>query len=193
MATKELIVVGGANGAGKTTFANEYVVGSGRAFLSADAIAEQMSPSDPARSRTAASREFLRQIRTAINGDDSLVVESTLSGRTFQHVLTKARVARYKIKIAYLFLHSDDECVERVRLRVQKGGHDVPEVDVRRRFTRSLWNFWNLYRELADSWALMYNSGIEPQEVAIGTADQFSIGDPELFFRFQRLMEPRRR
>lgn len=193
MATKELIVVGGANGAGKTTFANEYVAGSGRASLSADAIAEQMSPSDPARSRTAASREFLRQIRTAINGDDSFVVESTLSGRTFQHVLTKARVARYKIKIAYLFLHSDDECVERVRLRVQKGGHDVPEVDVRRRFTRSLWNFWNLYRELADSWALMYNSGIEPQEVAIGTADQFSIGDPELFFRFQRLMEPRRR
>jgi predicted ABC-type ATPase len=189
VATKELIVVGGANGVGKTTFANEYVAGSGRASLSADAIAEQMSPSDPARSRTAAGREFLRQIRAAINGDDNFVVESTLSGRTFQHVLTKARVARYKIKIAYLFLHSDDECVERVRLRVQKGGHDVPEVDVRRRFTRSLWNFWNLYRELADDWVLMYNSGVEPHEVAVGTSGQFSISDLELFANFQRLIE----
>ncbi len=125
----------------------------------------------------------------ATTGSDSFVVESTLSGRTFQRTLKNAKAAGFEITIVYLFLDSADSCVDRVKERVQKGGHDVPEVDVRRRFTRSLRNFWNLYRPLADHWLLIYNSGNQPQDVAVGTATDVSIRDAELFSQFQLFID----
>ena len=189
MTTKEFLVVGGPNGAGKTTFADEYVARSGCDYIGADAIAAQLSPHDPTRAQIAASREFLQRIKEAITGEHSFVVESTLSGRTFQQMLRNAKTAGFEITIVYLFLDSADTCVDRVHQRVQKGGHDVPEVDVRRRFTRSVRNFWNLYRALSDHWVLIYNSGNQPQDVAVGTANDVSIRDAELYEQFQLLIE----
>jgi predicted ABC-type ATPase len=187
--TKELIVVGGPNGAGKTTFADEYVARHSIAYIGADAIAAQMSPDDPAHAQIAASREFLRQIDNAIAGSESIVVESTLSGRTFRQLLNNAKAAGFEITIVYLCLDSADTCVDRVKQRVQKGGHDVPEVDVRRRFVRSIRNFWNLYRPLSDHWLLIYNAGNQPQDVAVGTATDVSIRDAELLSQFQLLID----
>ena len=189
MTTKELIVVGGSNGAGKTTFADEYVARYGRNYVGADAIAAQLSPDDPANVQIAASREFLRRIDTAIAGSDSFVVESTLSGRTFQQLLNNAKAAGFEITIVYLFLDSADTCVDRVNERVQKGGHNVPEIDIRRRFVRSIRNFWNLYRPLSDHWLLIYNSSNQPLDVAVGTATDVSVRDAELFSQFQLLID----
>ena len=188
MATQELIVVGGPNGAGKTTFADEYVARHDISYIGADAIAAELSPDNPAHARVAASREFLQRIDAAIGGSDSFVVESTLSGRTFQRLLKNAKAAGFEITIVYLFLDSADTCVDRVNERVQKGGHDVPEMDVRRRFVRSIRNFWNLYRPLSDHWLLVYNSGNQPQDVAVGTATDASVRDAELFSQFKLLI-----
>ena len=182
-------MVGGPNGAGKTTFAEEYVACHGCNYVGADAIAAQISPNDPASVQITASREFLRQIDTAIMGSDSFVVESTLSGRTFRRQLNNAKAAGFQITIVYLFLDSADTCVDRVNGRVQTGGLDVPEIDIRRRFVRSIDNFWNLYRPLADHWLLIYNAGNQPQDVAVGTATNISIRDAELFSQFQLLID----
>ncbi len=189
MTPRELIVVGGPNGAGKTTFADEYVARHGCNYVSADAIASQLSPEGRTHTRIAAGREFLGQINEAVTGSEGFVVESTLSGRTFQQVLKNAKAASFTITIVYLFLDSADTCVDRVHERVQKGGHDVPEADIRRRFTRSALNFWNLYRPLSDHWLLIYNSGNQPQDVAVGTANDLSIRDAELYAQFQHLIE----
>ncbi len=189
MTTKQLIIVGGPNGAGKTTFADEYVARHGCNYVGADAIAAQLSPDDPTRARFAASREFLQRIDNSITASNSFVVESTLSGRTFQQVMKDAKTAGFEITIVYLFLDSADTCVDRVHQRVQKGGHDVPEMDIRRRFVRSIRNFWNLYRPLSDHWLLIYNSGNQPQDVAVGTATDVSVRDTELYAHFQLLIE----
>ena len=188
MTMKELIVVGGPNGAGKTTFADEYTSFHGIRYLGADAIAAQMSPHDPAQVRIAAGRAFLQRIDAAVRNSDSFVVESTLSGRTMQQLLKHAKTAGFEITLVYLFLDSADTCLARVSERVEKGGHDVPESDIRRRFGRSIRNFWNLYRPLADHWLLIYNSGNQPQDVAVGSATDISIRDAELFSQFQLLV-----
>lgn len=188
MQTKEIIVVGGPNGAGKTTFADEYVALHGHRFIGADAIATGLSPDEPLRARISASREFLTQVNAAISGSQSFVVESTLSGRTLQKMLRNAKTAQFDITIVYLFLDSVETCIERIRQRVQKGGHDVPEPDIRRRFRRSIHNFWNLYRPLSDHWLLINNSGNQPQDIAVGTAESLSVRDNELYLQFENLI-----
>jgi predicted ABC-type ATPase len=76
-----------------------------------------------------------------------------------------------------------------VRERVRRGGHNVPEADVRRRFARSCSNFWHIYREIADQWTMFYNAGDGLVEVAFGIPSEFTVSDDELFDRFQGLIE----
>lgn len=186
---KELIIVGGPNGAGKTTFAETYIAHHEFLYLSADAIAKELSPDNPTNAQVEAGREFLHRLQETIAAGINCVVESTLSGRTFQNAIKFARTGGYTVRILYLWLDVVETSLERVRERVQKGGHDVPEVDVRRRFSRCNSNFWNLYRPLADHWILMLNSGTLAQEIAVGTMTDVTISDTELFSIFQSMLE----
>lgn len=68
------------------------------------------------------------------------------------------------------------------------GGHDVPEPDIRRRFTRSIRNFWSIYRELADSWVLHYNGGTTLEDIAVGAGHQTAVRDSDLFAAFLALV-----
>ena len=185
---KELIIVAGPNGAGKSTLAEKLASERSALFLAADKIATELSPDDPAAARIAAASEFVTQFKSQLGHVDILVVESTLSGRTFPRHIQDAREQGYVITIVFIFLDSEDVCVDRVAERVSKGGHFVPESDIRRRFHRAIDNFWNMYRPLADHWLLTYNSGRVPVDVALGTADTISVRDSERFALFQTLL-----
>jgi predicted ABC-type ATPase len=67
---------------------------------------------------------------------------------------------------------------------VRKGGHDVPDEDVIRRFHRSVENFWHLYKNMADRWYLICNSTPHFIEVAIGQGNNYSVSDEHLFNEF---------
>jgi len=75
-------------------------------------------------------------------------------------------------------------CVARVAERVRAGGHNVPETDIRRRFERSIHNFWTIYRELADNWVLLYSGLTTLHDIAVGAGAQTAVRDPELFSTF---------
>jgi predicted ABC-type ATPase len=61
----------------------------------------------------------------------------------------------------------------------------VPNEDVIRRYYRSKSNFWNTYKNLADSWVMIYNStDTAPQRVAIGTSENFIVELENLFNNF---------
>ncbi len=68
----------------------------------------------------------------------------------------------YEIIIYYLRLPSAEFAVERVKMRVARGGHNVPEIDIRRRFDRSWLNFQTIYRPLANFWVVYDTSGCRP-------------------------------
>jgi len=189
MVPKELIIVGGANGVGKTTFAVKYAAQHSLLYLGADAIAAELAPDEPELVPVAAGRELARRVAIALKGQDSVVLESTLAGRTLAGTITKACNSGFVITIVYLFVNSPDMCVQRVQERVRKGGHSVPESDIRRRFARSLRNFWELYRPLADRWLLVYNSGDRPLDVAAGSAEDVTVRDAELYTLFSRWFE----
>lgn len=175
----ELLIVSGPNGSGKTTLALEYALDRGWKYVGADAVVAELTLSN-----IQASRVFLQRLRSALERRESLVVESTLSGRTFARTLFRGRSLGYSVSVVHLFLDSADLCVARVRERVAKGGHDVPELDVRRRFSRSALNFWNLYRLMSDSWLLMYNGGIDAEVIALGHGESYRVQDRQLFESF---------
>jgi predicted ABC-type ATPase len=184
---KQFIVVAGPNGSGKTTFAEEYLLHHECGYLSADSIAVGLSPAAPEKARIAAGRRFLTELDRQLRAEKSILVESTLSGRTFERFFVAARQGEFISTVFMLFLDSPEACLARVRQRVRNGGHDVPELEVRRRFHRSLRNFWTHYRFLADDWVLVYNAGDDSQDVALGAADAVSVHDEELFDQFLAL------
>ena len=180
----ELLVVAGPNGSGKTTLALAFAANSNVPYLGADAIAEGITPSDPSSARLESGRRFIDALNDHVARQETVIVETTLSGKTFRHILADASRAGFAVTIVYLFLKSADVCLARVAERVRKGGHDVPEVDVRRRFNRSLRNFWMLYRGMADRWVIVYNETAQLQDVAAGSRADVVVRDSTLFQDF---------
>lgn len=179
--SQRAVVVAGPNGAGKTTFAKEYLKDYSYDYLSADEIADEIGPGRLEDLRIQAGRLFFQRVAAQIDQGRSFLVESSLSGRSFQRIIQRLKEAGYSITIIFVFLRSPEVCVARIQERVRKGGHDVPEADVVRRFYRSITNFWSLYRRRADSWYLVYNSTPHFKQVAFGEGDNIDISDEGLF------------
>ena len=128
-----LFVVAGPNGCGKSTLTRTTWF-TGVEVIDPDAIARAMTPGTPAQ----AAREALRQRQAALRAGRTHLVETTLAGSGILRLMEAARTADYRIELHYVCLDSPDHALNRIRNRVALGGHDVPEPDVRRRFTRSL-------------------------------------------------------
>lgn len=164
---KNLYVIGGSNGAGKTTFAKEFLpkyVNCLR-FVNPDLIAAGLSPFAPETVAAKAGRLMLEEVASLVERGASFAFESTLSGKTYLRLIERARCAGYSVHLFYLWVPDPALALARIRDRVESGGHDVPEVDVRRRYARTLYNFFHLYRSLADSVHLFDNTGEQPELV----------------------------
>ena len=165
---KRLYILAGANGSGKSTISKVLLPAEHLVYVNPDDIAKELSPDDPTSARIDAGRETLHRIDELLTKGDSFAIESTLSGNTYVKVLERAKVLGYRTTIAYVFVDSAEVCIERIRVRVQNGGHAVPAEDVRRRYIRSKDNFVSVYAQLADRWLLYYNGGSEIALVAHG-------------------------
>jgi predicted ABC-type ATPase len=170
-------VIAGPNGAGKTTFAREFLplYAQCKNFINADLIAEGVSPFSPESAAIRAGRLMLIEIRRFGQMGIDFGFETTLSGRTLLKTVIQLRNWGYQIHFFYLWVSSVELAVDRVKVRVEQGGHDVPEAIVRRRFERSIRNFLVTYRKLCDSWTFFDNSGETPRILASEAEDKLSI------------------
>jgi predicted ABC-type ATPase len=105
----------------------------------------------------AAGRVFFGRLNEFLEKKKDVVLETTLSGTYINKVALRARAIGYKITVIYVFVSDPKTCMERVKMRRRKGGHDVPEEDIERRFYRSFGNFWFNFIEIANRWMLYYN------------------------------------
>ena len=153
-------VIAGSNGAGKTTFATEFLPHYAECvnFINPDLIARGLSPFDPDAAMLRAGRLVLERIRESMQRQQDFAFETTLSGRTYATVLKELRQTGYRLHMFYLWIPDPDLALVRIRDRVIKGGHDVPTRDVRRRFPRTLANLLTLYRPLLDTLHVLDNS-----------------------------------
>jgi predicted ABC-type ATPase len=185
---QQLVIIGGTNGSGKTTLAREFVELEHFTYLGADEIARELNPDQPETAAIAAARLFSQRFSELIEKKESLIVESTLSGLSLRKWIEKARKFGYNVNILFVYLDSPDLCVQRVAARVAKGGHHVPEDDIRRRYARSNDNFWHTYRDLANGWRLFFNAGNNIVQVAGGDRNGVMIVDGARFEQWQRMV-----
>jgi predicted ABC-type ATPase len=153
------VVLAGPNGAGKSSAAPHLLRGALHvdAFVNADVIAQGLSAFDPDAVAAEAGRILLRRLGELIDQRANFGWETTLSGNTARHLFQRLNDAGYAIHLIYLWLPSAEMAIERVRRRVELGGHDIPEPTIRRRFARSLVNFQTVYRPLSSAWQVFDN------------------------------------
>jgi len=154
---KTLYIVAGANGSGKTTFALNFAAIKKLDFINADEIAKEYDPDDIQKYKITAGKVFFQRVNQSLSQNNSFILETTLSGKYLQKVIYKAKEAGFYISLIYLYLDSDSENILRVKNRVLAGGHNVPEIDIIRRYERSKYLFLYLYRQIVDEWSLFYN------------------------------------
>jgi predicted ABC-type ATPase len=159
-----LYLFAGSNGAGKTTFARAYLrqLDPIPRFLNADELARGLSPLNPEKLAVRAGKLLLHEIQGCLESRNSFGLESTLSGKSHIGILQRAKTLGYLIELHYLWIPSPELAIRRIRQRVKKGGHPIPDADVRRRFSRSLQNLTHLYAPLAHSWQLWDNQNKPP-------------------------------
>lgn len=73
--------------------------------------------------------------------------------------------------LLFFWLNTVELAIERVKVRVREGGHDIPMDTIARRYHRGLSNFFKLYKETVDHWMFINSSGSTYQQIAQGTKE----------------------
>lgn len=188
MNKKNVYIVAGPNGSGKTTFAIEFLpeYASCKHFINADLIAKGLSPFSPDTAAITAGKLVLAQIHQFANKEIDFAFETTLSGKLYINLFKSLKKKGYRIHIFFLWIPNADLAVSRIKGRVAQGGHDVPTQDVLRRFNRSITNFFTFYQSLADSWMLFNNAGVIPILIAEGKNGKVKMIDRNVYDKIIR-------
>jgi predicted ABC-type ATPase len=176
-------IIAGPNGAGKTTFATRFLpsYANCRNFINPDLLARAYSPFDPDAGMRRAGRAALERIAEFVATRVDFAFETTLSGRTYVPLLQKVKAAGFQLHMYYLWVPNAELALLRIRHRVESGGHNVPEIDVRRRFGRTLRNLFTLYRPLIDTLHFFDNASVPPQLVFKDESGKTTISDATLY------------
>ena len=169
-----IYIIAGCNGAGKSTSANVILPQflNCKEFVNADSIAAGLSPFQPDTVSFQAGRIMLNRIKELIDQKVTFAFETTLTTKSYINLLKKAKDNRYKIVLFYFWLNSVELALARIEDRVRKGGHNIPNDVVIRRYERSLDNLVNLFIPICDKWYIKDNSNEIYSEIAKGRFDK---------------------
>ncbi|HEY3319743.1 MAG TPA: AAA family ATPase [Planctomycetota bacterium] len=157
-----MIVIAGPNGSGKSTTAPELLHGAlgVTEFVNADTIARGLSAFEPEGVALAAGRIMLARIKELAAARERFAFETTLASRSFAPWIQELLKTGCSFHLVYLWLPTPDLSVARVAERVRRGGHNVPEETIRRRYVAGLRNFFSLYQPLATTWRVYDNENV---------------------------------
>lgn len=166
----KLYIISGCNGAGKTTASYTILpeMFNCSEFVNSDEIAKRLSPSNPEFEAIRASRIMMDRITELIEKGADFGVETTLATRTLVKFIIDAQRRGYLVTLIYFWLRLPELAVERVKLRVASGGHNVPEKTILRRYDVGISHLIRLYVPVCDYWMIVDNSNTPSEMIAEG-------------------------
>lgn len=190
--TPRVVIFAGPNGAGKSTHADAILASLGiETFVNADFIARGLSGRNTETVAFEAGRIMLGRLRNLAAEGADFAFESTLSSRSFAPFLQRLKDKGYGVAIYYFSLPNAQLAVRRVKLRVALGGHDVPADVIKRRFGRSVDNFFQLYAPLASQWAVFDNSR-PPHARMVAAREEggmVTVKEPQIWLKLQKIAQ----
>lgn len=185
----KMYIIAGCNGAGKTTssFAVLPEILHCKEFVNADNIASGISPFNPESVAIEAGRFMLTRIDHLMQAGEDFAFETTLSTRSYVSLIKKAQALGYNVQLCYFWLNSPQLALSRVKSRVAKGGHHIPEDVIIRRYYRSVENLVSLYIPVVDKWSVYDNTNKKPALVATGDSIiPSTISIPEVWYSINK-------
>ena len=82
----------------------------------------------------------------------------------------------------YFWLDTPLLAIERVAERVRRGGHNIPQDVIERRYVKGIKNLFNIFIPLYDFWSIHDNSRFPRRTIAKGESDKLiTISNEESF------------
>lgn len=160
MIDKNLYIIAGCNGAGKTTASFTILpeIIECKEFVNADEIAKGLSPFQPEKVAFEAGRIMLNRINELLEKNESFAFETTLSTRSYKQKIEQAKLKGYTTTLLFFWLENVELAKERVKIRVAEGGHNIETEVIERRYLKGIKNLFDIYLPIIDGALLFDNS-----------------------------------
>jgi predicted ABC-type ATPase len=139
-----LIILGGINGAGKSSVVRvmaQAAILAPAIFLDPDKVTAEIQAIRPELDASAANFAGLRvvsqEITRLLAARQSFMTETVLANNSYRRICLDAKAHGWIVRLLYVGVPTIEDTIARVALRVAKGGHDVPEADIRRRWAEA--------------------------------------------------------
>lgn len=177
---KQLWLLAGGNGSGKSTFYRMFLKPRGVMFINADLIAGDIVSSKSETASYKAARIAERIIANMLDRGVSFCFETVFSHASKIDIVARAKSLNYEVILVYIHLETLDLNEARVRQRVEEGGHDVPAEKIRSRLPRVLDNIRKVLPLIDSAWLLDNSSKSDPfkQVVTIRRGSKHILADP---------------
>lgn len=172
MIDKNLYIMAGCNGAGKTTASFTILpeMLNCKEFVNADEIAKGISPFQPENVAFEAGRIMLHRMDALLAHQQTFAFETTLATKSYKPKILTAQQNGYTVTLLFFWLHSPELAKERVKTRVLEGGHNIETEVIERRYINGIRNLFDIYLPISNQAFIFDNS----EGKSILTAEKFT-------------------
>ena len=184
---KNLYIIAGCNGAGKTTASFTILpeILNCKEFVNADEIAKGLSPFQPEKVSFEAGRIMINRINELLEINNNFAFETTLATKSYKSKVILAQKKNYTVTLLFFWLQNVDLAIERVKTRVEEGGHNIETEVIRWRYSSGIKNLFSIYLSVVDEALIYDNSGGKPELIAEKTLEsEITVLDE---FKFNKL------
>jgi predicted ABC-type ATPase len=151
---KQVWILAGGNGAGKSTFYRLFLASKGIQFVNSDNIARDIAPENPELAGYKAA-EWAGRLRDDLLGrEESFCLETVFSHESKIDFVARAKALGYEIVLVYIHLNIPELNEARVIQRVSEGGHNVPRNKIYDRIPRTMKNITAVLPLADEVWIL---------------------------------------
>lgn len=142
MKEKIFTIFAGVNGAGKSTLYNSPILEKEKlgVRINTDEIVRTFGDWKNEADQVKAGKIAIKLRRNCIEKGLSFNQETTLTGKSIIKFIDQVKEKGYKVHLFYVGVNSPEIAKERIAGRVKKGGHDIPNETVERRYYESIEN-----------------------------------------------------